>query len=121
MKYIKLFEAWENNELSTFIEVLDFPRQNPEGYLMSFGEISISRDVIGSRYEPGYNAIVENPEILNSPEFRNLMDKYLIQDINIDEENDTIDINYFPMSRSEYYTNNYDDDGLSYEEYLEYF
>ena len=49
------------------------------------------------------------------------MEEYLIGDININTKKDTVFIDYLPMSRSEYYSNNYHDDGLSYKEYLGYF
>lgn len=103
------------------MKVLDFPRQNPEGYITSSGEISISKDVKGRAYEPGYDLIVEYPEILNDPDIKKEMKDNLIGGISIDQENDTISIDYLPMSKSDYYNNNYDDDGLTYKQYLEYF
>jgi hypothetical protein len=124
-KHIKLFEQFMSSDdidkVKKFIEVLDFPRQNPEGYIMPSGEVSISGDILGSEYEEGYNIISKNPEILNDPEIIKEMEQYLIGDINIDTENDTVSIDYFPMSKSEYYDKNYDDDGLTYDEYLENF
>lgn len=144
MNYIKLYEDWNSSvseknfskdewwwlndpskddlkKISVFLKVLDFPRQNPEGYITSSGEISISKDVKGREYEPGYDLIVEYPEILNDPDIKKEMKDNLIGGISIDQENDTISIDYLPMSKSDYYNNNYDDDGLTYKQYLEYF
>lgn len=123
MKHIKLFENFGSpiDSVKTFIRVLDFPRQNFDGYIMGSGEISISGDVLGTEYEEGYNIISKNPEILKDPEIVKAMAEYLIGDINIDTENDTISINYLPMSKFEYYDKNYDDGGLTYDEYLENF
>lgn len=125
MKHIKLFENFESNfidPVKKFIEVLDYPRQNPEGYIVSRGEISISGDILGTDYERGYDIISKYPEILEYPEIKKSMDEYLIRGINIDTKNDTISIDYLPVSRSEYYANDFDDiDGLTYDEYLENF
>ena len=124
-KHIKLFEQFMGSDpieqVKKFIEVLDFPRQNPDGYIMSTGEVSISNNILGSEYEEGYNIISKDPEILNDPEIIKEMDKYLIREINIDTKNDIVSIDYLPMSKSEYYNQNYDDGDLTYAEYLENF
>ena len=55
-------------QVKLFIEVLDFPRQEPDGYIMNDGEVTISAVILGSDYEPGYNIVHKNPSILKDPE-----------------------------------------------------
>lgn len=124
-KHIKLFESFsEYDAISKFINVLDEPRQSPDGFLLPSSEIDFWRFERAGAGE-GLKKILENPEIVNSPEVAKLMKDMLIDTIEI--EGDTVIVSYLPMSKNQWVNQNFgdyvDDEGneISYEDYLENF
>ena len=133
MRHIKYFELFETVNRITLIDipdplkvmeefmgVLDFPRQNDDGFLMGSGEVSYQYDIKGKQYETGYRWIKENPEILESPQVKALMGEWLIMGIEFEQNGDIL-VTYEPMSKKDWDRGDYDDTGMDYEEYIETF
>ena len=143
MKHIKLFETFmDNSEIGDLIndlngvglgeidlaewqqlfEVLDYPRQNQEGYLVTSGKVSISKEI---NTEPGAKialAVIErNPSVLKNTQVLGLMDEWMIKAIKIDRGKDSVKVTYKPMSRKAYDEEGFEDnDGFNYDEYLKH-
>lgn len=126
MKHIKLFESFNELEdsdiemIEEFMNVLDFPRQNYDGHLVPRGYITISKDIIGSTYEPGFRILEKKPHLFKHPMVKRMMQNWRIEDIDISTGNDEITINYKPMDEIEFTREGYDDN-MTYDEYLAYF
>jgi hypothetical protein len=122
MKHIKLFESFSRlnpNDLEELLEILDFPRQTPEGYLERFGEVSLSSDIgKNDRAMRALSFIEETPSALETPEARRMMDEWAIDMIRINRGNDVVEITYKPISIQAYKDGYYEDGGLTYAEYL---
>jgi hypothetical protein len=133
MIHIKYFELFETANpitlidipdplkvMEEFMEVLDLPRQNDDGFLMGSGEVSYQDTIMGKRYETGYRWIKENPEILELPQVKALMGEWLIMGIEFEQNGDIL-VTYEPMSKKDWDRGDYDDSGMDYEEYIETF
>jgi hypothetical protein len=50
MRYLKLYESFgtQDEDIKKFVEILDHPRQNDDGFLEQEGEVSISGDIENS-------------------------------------------------------------------------
>ena len=133
MRHIKYFELFETvnpitlidipdplKVMEEFMEVLDLPRQNDDGFLMGSGEINYQDTIMGKRYETGYRWIKENPEILELPQVKALMGEWLIMGIEFEQNGDIL-VTYEPMSKKDWDRGDYNDSGMDYEEYIETF
>ena len=114
MRHIKYFELFETvnpitlidipdplKVMEEFMGVLDFPRQNDDGFLMGSGEVSYQYDIKGKQYETGYRWIKENPEILELPQIKALMGEWLIMGIEFEQNGDIL-VTYEPMSKKDW-------------------
>jgi len=126
MKNIKLFESFSKmDDISKFIDVLDEPRQNPEGFLLGSDDLDFWRFERAGAGE-GLKEFLKNPGILDDPEVRKLMDSFLIDRVESNGD-DSITVYYLPMSKSEWVAQHFSDyedeegNSMSYEEYLENF
>ena len=124
MKHLKLYESFgtQEEDIKKFFGVLDFPRQQEEGFLETEGIIEISSDI--ERKESakrGLEAIEKDPGLLNSPLVKALFDEWMIRDIEIDRPNDVILVKYGWMTPQQWEEGNYDDTEYTYTEYLENF
>jgi hypothetical protein len=130
MRHIKIFESFKPITLidvpdpmkviKDFCDVLDFPRQNEDGFLLGSGVVDYEYDIKGKSYEDGYRWIKENPEILEIPEIKKLLSEWSILGIEFLPDGD-IQVTYEPMTKSQWDIGGYDDTGMSYKEYLEEF
>ena len=133
MKHLKHILLFENSKPITLIdvpdpikviedfrEVLDFPRQNEDGFLVGSGVVEYEHDIKGKSYETGYRWIKENPEILEIPQIKSLLEEWAILGIEFLPDGD-IQITYEPMTRKQWDIGGYDDTGMTYSEYLEEF
>ena len=133
MKHLKHISLFENSKPITLIdvpdpikviedfrEVLDFPRQNEDGFLVGSGVVEYEHDIKGKSYETGYRWIKENPEILEIPQIKSLLEEWAILGIEFLPDGD-IQITYEPMTRKQWDIGGYDDTGMTYSEYLEEF
>jgi hypothetical protein len=133
MKHIKHISLFENTKpiilidlpdpikiMEEFREVLDFPRQNEEGFLVKVGLVDYADEIKGTRFETGYSWAKSNPEILEVPEIKNMMEEWSISEIEFLPNGD-VQIIYEPMTKKEWDMGSYSDSGMSYEEYLEKF
>lgn len=130
MRHIKIFESFKPITLidvpdpikiiKDFREVLDFPRQHEDGFLLGSGIVDYDYDIKGKSYETGYRWVKENPEILEIPEVKDLLEELSIAGIEILENGD-VQVTYMPMTKKEWNLGGYDDTGMNYDEYLEEF
>jgi hypothetical protein len=124
MKHIKpitLFDAPDpTKDIKKFMEVLDFPRQHEDGFLLGSGIVSYRYDISGSPYDDGYKLIKSHPEVLEIPEIKSLMEEWSIAGIEFLPDED-VQVTYMPMTRNQWDTGGYDDTGMNYDEYVEEF
>ena len=133
MKHIKHISLFENSNpitlidipdpikvIKDFVEVLDFPRQNEDGFLLGSGVVEYEYDIKGKSYETGYRWIKENPEILEIPQIKSILEELSIVGIEFLSDGD-IQVTYMPMTRKQWDTGSYDDTGMTYDEYMEEF
>ena len=133
MKHIKHISLFENSNpitlidipdpikvIKDFVEVLDFPRQNEDGFLLGSGVVEYEYDIKGKSYETGYRWIKENPEILEIPQIKSILEELSIVGIEFLPDGD-IQVTYMPMTRKQWDTGSYDDTGMTYDEYTEEF
>ena len=133
MKHIKNISLFENSKpitlidipdpikaIKDFAEVLDFPRQHEDGFLLGSGVVEYEYDIKGKSYETGYRWIKENPEILEIPQIKSILEELSIVGIEFLPDGD-IQVTYMPMTRKQWDTGSYDDTGMTYDEYVEEF
>lgn len=121
IKPIKLFDIPDPIQIiKTFRDVLDFPRQHDDGFLVKSGTIYYMDDIKGTEYEDGYKWVKENPDILQIPKIKSLLEEWSIILVDI-QENGDIFVEYSPMTKKEWDLGHYDDTGMSYDEYLDQF
>jgi hypothetical protein len=77
-------------------------------------------DIKGKSYETGYRWIKENPEILEIPQIKSILEELSIVGIEFLPDGD-IQVTYMPMTRKQWDTGSYDDTGMTYDEYMEEF
>jgi hypothetical protein len=122
MRYLKLYESFgtQDKDIEKFVEILDHPRQNDDGFLEQEGEVSISEDIENSKAaKRGLEAIEKDPGLLNSPLVKGLFKEWNIVTIVIDRPYDTVYITYDWMTPDQWEAGNYDDSDYTYAEYLE--
>ena len=133
MKHIKNISLFENSKpitlidipdpikaIKDFAEVLDFPRQHEDGFLLGSGVVEYEYDIKGKSYETGYRWIKENPAILEIPQIKSILEELSIVGIEFLSDGD-IQVTYMPMTRKQWDTGSYDDTGMTYDEYVEEF
>jgi len=133
MKHIKHISLFENTNpitlidipdpikvIKDFVEVLDFPRQHEDGFLLGSGVVEYEYDIKGKSYETGYRWIKENPEILEIPQIKSILEELSIVGIEFLSDGD-IQVTYMPMTRKQWDPGGYDDTGMTYDEYTEEF
>lgn len=121
IKPIKLFDIPDPIQIiKKFRDVLDFPRQHDDGFLVKSGTVDYIYDIKGTPYEDGYKWIKEKPGILEIPEVKSLLDEWSIILVDVQGNGDVF-VEYSPMTKKEWDLGNYDDTGMTYDEYLEEF
>lgn len=121
IKPIKLFDIQDPIEIiKRFRDLLDFPRQNEDGFLVKNGTIDYIYDIKGTEYEDGYRWVKEYPDILEIPEVKSLLEDWSIILVDIKKNGDVF-VEYSPMTKKEWDLGHYDDTGMTYAEYLKEF